>query len=66
MTFGKRSKGEGHPARDLLPPMEEMARANIRMTSAKPAIDKGFLALAAGVVRTAARLSDGMAAAVSP
>src|SRR5690606_20846860 len=61
MTFGKRSKGEGHPARDLLPPMEEMAPANIRMTSAKPAIDKGFLALAAGVV-----LVSGGAALAAP
>ncbi|HEY1154138.1 MAG TPA: hypothetical protein VGE73_09820 [Pseudolabrys sp.] len=61
MTFGKRSKGEGHPARDLLPPMEEMAPANIRMTSAKPTIDKGFLALAAGVV-----LVSGGAALAAP
>lgn len=50
MSFGKRAKGEGHPARDLLPPMEEIAPAGVRMSVAKPAIDKGFIALAAGVV----------------
>lgn len=51
MSFGKRIKGEGHPARDLLPPMEEMAPAAVRTTVASSGgIDKGFIALAAGVV----------------
>ena len=51
MSFGKRGKGEGHPARDLLPPMEEMAPASLRTTATNPGgIDKGFIALAVGVV----------------
>ncbi len=51
MSFGKRTKGEGHPARDLLPPMEEAAPTSVRTKVANPgSIDKGFIALAVGVV----------------
>jgi hypothetical protein len=51
MSFGKRGKGEGHPARDLLPPMEEAAPTTVRTAVTNPGgIDKGFIALAIGVV----------------
>ena len=62
MSFGKRGKGEGHPARDLLPPMEDTAPVSVRTTVANPGgIDKGFVALAAGVV-----LLSGGAAIAAP
>lgn len=62
MSFGKRGKGEGHPARDLLPPMEDMAPGAVRTTVANPGgIDKGFIALAVGVV-----LVSGGAALAAP
>lgn len=62
MSFGKRGKGEGHPARDLLPPTEDMAPASVRTTVANPGgIDKGFIALAVGVV-----LVSGGAALAAP
>lgn len=54
MSFGKRGSGEGHPARNLLPaqPAEENGEAPAaRLKVANPGgIDKGFIALAAGVV----------------
>lgn len=52
MSFGKRGAGEGHPARNLVPPpvTTESGHAT-RMTVANPGgIDKGFIALALGVV----------------
>lgn len=52
MSFGKRAPGEGHPARDLLPPsaLEDGASA-VRTKAANSAgIDKNFIALALGVV----------------
>jgi hypothetical protein len=58
MSFGKRSNGEGHPARNLLPvqPAEESGEAPVaRMKVANPGgIVKGFIALAAGVVLVSA------------
>ena len=62
MSFGKRGQGEGHPARNLLPPPTlEPADVSVgRMKVANPGgIDKGFIALAVGVVF----LSAGAAAA---
>ena len=53
MSFGKRGAGEGHPARSLLPPppIEEAGAPVARMKVANAGgIDKGFIALAAGVV----------------
>jgi hypothetical protein len=53
MSFGKRGTGEGHPARNLLPQpsMEEASGAVARMKVANPGgIDKGFIALALGVI----------------
>lgn len=53
MNFGKRGTGEGQPARSLLPPpaVEESGVTVARMKVANPGgIDKGFIALAAGVV----------------
>lgn len=62
MSFGKRGKGEGHPARDLLPPMEDMEPVSVRTAVANPGgIDKGFIALAVGVV-----LVSGGAALAAP
>lgn len=63
MSFGKRGKGEGHPARDLLPPVEETAApSTVRTTVTNPGgIDKGFIALAVGVV-----LVSGGAAIAAP
>ena len=52
MSFGKRGAGEGHPARSLLPPppIEEAGAPVARMKVANAGgIDKGFIALAAGV-----------------
>ncbi len=58
MSFGKRGSGEGHPARTLLPaaPAEETGEAPAaRLKIANPGgIDKGFIALAAGVVMLSA------------
>ena len=54
MSFGKRGKGEGHPARNLLPPPPLEPAADIpvgRLKVANPGgIDTGFIALAVGVV----------------
>jgi hypothetical protein len=54
MSFGKRGTGEGHPARNLLPPApltENGAPPATRAKVAKPGgIDTGFIALALGVV----------------
>ena len=52
MSFGKRGTGEGHPARNLVPPPVVEANAgNVAMKVANPGgIDKGFIALALGVV----------------
>lgn len=53
MSFGKRGAGEGHPARNLLPPPpvdETAGLATARMKVANAGdIDKGFIALAAAV-----------------
>ncbi|MDP3492604.1 MAG: hypothetical protein Q8R82_05785 [Hyphomonadaceae bacterium] len=58
MSFGKRGTGEGHPARNLLPPtpVEPAGDASVgRMKVANPgSIDKGFIALALGVVMVSA------------
>ena len=54
MSFGKRGTGEGHPARNLLPPptLEPATDVSVgRMKVANPGgIDTGFIALAVGVV----------------
>ena len=54
MSFGKRGTGEGHPARNLLPPppvVESAEPSAARMKVANAGgIDKGFIALAVGVV----------------
>ncbi|MFT3725375.1 MAG: hypothetical protein QM773_17535 [Hyphomonadaceae bacterium] len=52
MSFGKRGTGEGHPARNLVPPpVVTEGGGAARMTVANPGgIDKGFIALAFGVV----------------
>ncbi len=51
MSFGKRGTGEGHPARNLVPPpVLTEGGGPTRMTVANPGgIDKGFIALAFGV-----------------
>lgn len=57
MSFGKRGQGEGHPARNLLPPapVEPVDAPVARMKVANPgSIDKGFIALAVGVVLVSA------------
>ena len=57
MSFGKRGAGEGHPARNMVPPpsIEANAGAGVRMKVANPGgIDKGFIALALGVVALSA------------
>ncbi len=60
MSFGKRGTGEGHPARNLLPPpapVDETGAAVGRMKVSNPGgIDKGFIALATGVVPRLRRL----------
>jgi hypothetical protein len=54
MSFGKRGTGEGHPARNLLPPPtvdETAGNATARLKVANAGgIDKNFIALAVGVV----------------
>ena len=54
MSFGKRGTGEGHPARNLLPPPpvdETAGNATARMKVANAGgFDKNFIALAVGVV----------------
>lgn len=54
MSFGKRGTGEGHPARNLLPPPPVDETAGLPTARLKTAnaggIDKGFIALALGVV----------------
>lgn len=54
MSFGKRGKGEGHPARNLLPPVTPEPSADASVGRMKVAgaggIGTGFIALAVGVV----------------
>ncbi len=53
VSFGKRGTGEGHPARNLVPPpsIEANAAVGARMKVANAGgFDKGFIALALGVV----------------
>lgn len=54
MSFGKRGTGEGHPARNLLPPSAAVDETGAPIGRMKVAnvggIDKSFIALALGVV----------------
>lgn len=58
MSFGKRNAGEGHPARQLLPPTSapnDTPASGVRTkVASQGGIDKGFIAVALGVVMLSA------------